>query len=147
MRRVVLIESPFSGLGTEAIRYLACCILDSVIRGEAPIASHALYPLALPEHVAGDGFDWPRTEFGRRKTGRSLGKECHGALMSLHEVVASGNVEPILHVAYTDLGESSGMKWDECEEIERRRLEGTAREIWERGEWPTNARWESTNEQ
>jgi hypothetical protein len=122
MRRVVMVESPYSGLGTEAIRYLACCLLDSILRGEAPVASHGMYPLALPEHVPGEGYDWPCTEDGRRKSGREIEKECHGALMSLHRVEPSGDLEPIPIVAYVDTGESSGMRW------------------------PSSARWLSTNE-
>lgn len=35
-RKVVLIESPYSGQGLEAIRYLSCCLLDSVLRCEWP---------------------------------------------------------------------------------------------------------------
>ncbi len=142
----MLIESPYSGGGVEAIRYLACCLFDSILLGEAPIASHALYPLALPERATGDGSDWPRTEHGHRKQGRAIGKECHGALLVLHEIVASGEAQPIQQVAYVDMGKSSKMKWNDGDPPEERRLTGTARDVWLSGEWPTSARWSATNE-
>lgn len=42
MRRVVL-ESPYAGDVEENVRYARACIRDSLLRGEAPIASHLLY--------------------------------------------------------------------------------------------------------
>ena len=40
----VIIESPFAG-GTPQNRvYLQSCIMDSLMRGEAPFASHGFYP-------------------------------------------------------------------------------------------------------
>jgi hypothetical protein len=46
MRRVIL-ESPFAGADDlereRNRRYLAACLRDSLIRGEAPFASHAIY--------------------------------------------------------------------------------------------------------
>ena len=39
IRPAVLIESPYAG-NPEALRYLACCLLDSILRGEAPYAIH-----------------------------------------------------------------------------------------------------------
>jgi hypothetical protein len=42
MRRVV-IESPFAGDVKLNLRYLRACMRDCLLRGEAPIASHALY--------------------------------------------------------------------------------------------------------
>ncbi|MET3991653.1 hypothetical protein ABID65_003293 [Bradyrhizobium sp. S3.9.2] len=42
MRRVVL-ESPFAGDVEANIAYARACIRDSLLRGEAPIASHLLY--------------------------------------------------------------------------------------------------------
>lgn len=42
MRRVV-IESPYAGDITRNVYYARLCILDSLRRGEAPIASHLLY--------------------------------------------------------------------------------------------------------
>jgi hypothetical protein len=118
-RRPVLIETPYSDKGTEAIRYLACCLLDSIDRGEAPLASHALYPLALPEHVPG---------------GREVGLACRDALAALTRYV----------VAYLDLGVTEGMCRSYCHET--RMLRGRAKETWESGQWPSEARWSRTNE-
>ena len=50
----VLIESPFKGktLKEEAdnIEYAKACLLDSLNRGEAPYASHLLYPQVLDDN-------------------------------------------------------------------------------------------------
>lgn len=40
MRRLVVIESPYSGDVEANVAYLDLCYLDSLKRGEAPIASH-----------------------------------------------------------------------------------------------------------
>ena len=45
MRRVV-IESPFRGM-PDAVGYARRCLIDSLSRGEAPLASHLLYPQVL----------------------------------------------------------------------------------------------------
>lgn len=42
MKRVIL-ESPFAGDVERNIRYARACVRDSLLRGEAPIASHLLY--------------------------------------------------------------------------------------------------------
>lgn len=42
MRRVI-IESPFAGDVARNIAYARRCVRDSLLRGEAPIASHLLY--------------------------------------------------------------------------------------------------------
>src|SRR5690606_9677942 len=48
MRRVV-IESPYAGDVERNVRYARACLLDSLRRGEAPIASHLLYPQVLDD--------------------------------------------------------------------------------------------------
>ena len=60
--KTVIIESPFAAnnwprgfrwLGRWLhARYLRQCIVDSLRRGEAPFASHAIYPQVLRDHVA-----------------------------------------------------------------------------------------------
>lgn len=54
MRRVIL-ESPFASSTPEGIDanivYARRCLLDSLNRGEAPIASHLLYPQVLDDTV------------------------------------------------------------------------------------------------
>lgn len=68
MRRVIL-ESPFAAptwWGRAANRrYARACLLDSLQRGEAPIASHLLYPHVLDDNDATEwslgimsGFAW-----------------------------------------------------------------------------------------
>lgn len=42
MKRVI-IESPYAGDVERNLRYLRACMRDCLSRGEAPIASHALY--------------------------------------------------------------------------------------------------------
>lgn len=42
MKRVIL-ESPFAGKVDFNIAYARACLRDSLLRGEAPIASHLLY--------------------------------------------------------------------------------------------------------
>ena len=53
--RLVLIESPFAGVMPEAreanFEYLKQAMRDCLARGEAPFASHALYPLVLDDKV------------------------------------------------------------------------------------------------
>lgn len=89
----VIVESPFAGRGEKRIvqeafnkAYLAACFFDCYKRGESPIASHALGPLALDD-----------TNPEQRK----LGIEAGFAWRSVAEKI----------VVYTDLGISSGMQW------------------------------------
>jgi len=41
--RLVIIESPYAGDVERNVRYARLCVRDSLLRGEAPIASHLLY--------------------------------------------------------------------------------------------------------
>lgn len=45
MRRVIL-ESPFAGDVAANMEYARACVRDSLLRGEAPLASHLLYTQA-----------------------------------------------------------------------------------------------------
>lgn len=54
MKPLVIIESPFAG-ATEQIRndniaYARKCVADSLARGEAPLASHLLFPQLLDDN-------------------------------------------------------------------------------------------------
>jgi hypothetical protein len=49
MRRVVL-ESPLAGNVERNVAYAKAALLDSLKRGEAPIASHLLYPQVLDDN-------------------------------------------------------------------------------------------------
>lgn len=84
MKRVV-IESPYAGDTAVNLGYLAECLKDSINRGEAPFASHAIYPLCLDDNV--------REE-------RIKGIVCGYQWMVAADLVA----------VYTDLGISPGMK-------------------------------------
>jgi hypothetical protein len=54
-RRRVLIESPFHADTPEGIEanlaYARLCLKDSLLRGEAPLASHILYPQVLDDNI------------------------------------------------------------------------------------------------
>lgn len=41
--KLVILESPFAGDVEANIKYARACVRDSLLRGEAPIASHLLY--------------------------------------------------------------------------------------------------------
>lgn len=43
MSRLVILESPYAGDVTANVEYARLCVRDSILRGEAPIASHLLY--------------------------------------------------------------------------------------------------------
>lgn len=47
MQRLVVVESPYKGKIEENTHYARAAICDALARGEAPIASHLLYPQAL----------------------------------------------------------------------------------------------------
>jgi hypothetical protein len=51
--RLVILESPFAGDEKANIDYARLCVRDSLMRGEAPIASHLLYtqPTILDDNV------------------------------------------------------------------------------------------------
>src|SRR5215469_4222199 len=80
----VVIESPYSGDTKKNLAYLNLCMLDSIRRGEAPIASHKLYTDILND-------DDPEE--------RSLGINLGFAWLKVADLVAF----------YSDLGMSRGM--------------------------------------
>lgn len=64
MRRVI-IESPLAGDVARNRRYLTACLRDSLLRGEAPFASHAIYVGPLDDDIREErdrgiaaGFAW-----------------------------------------------------------------------------------------
>lgn len=84
MRRVIL-ESPYAGdigMNTDYARH---CLLDSLGRGEAPLASHLLYTQVLRDHIADE---------------RAKGIAAGHAWITAADAV----------VVYTDLGISPGMQ-------------------------------------
>lgn len=42
-KRLVILESPYAGNVEQNLSYMRKCLRDSLLRGEAPIASHGLY--------------------------------------------------------------------------------------------------------
>jgi hypothetical protein len=54
LMKLVIIESPYAGDVEANIEYARRCVRDSLMRGEAPIASHLLYtqPGILDDDVA-----------------------------------------------------------------------------------------------
>jgi hypothetical protein len=52
-RKIVIVESPFAGDVADNITYARRCLRDSLLRGEAPFASHLLYtqPNVLDDDV------------------------------------------------------------------------------------------------
>ncbi len=87
MKRVIL-ESPYAGNIELNVRYARACLRDSLMRGEAPIASHLLYtqPGVLQDEIQAE-----------RQHGIDAGLEWR--------TVAEGTV------VYTNLGISKGMEY------------------------------------
>ena len=48
--KLVIIESPYAGQIERNLSYARECLFDSLKRGEAPIASHLLYPQVLNDN-------------------------------------------------------------------------------------------------
>ena len=49
--KLVVIESPYAGDIEGNRRYLIAAMMDSLKRGEAPFASHAIYPMVMGDAV------------------------------------------------------------------------------------------------
>lgn len=47
----VVLETPYAGDVEGNVQYARTCLLDCLARGEAPIASHLLYPQVLDDEV------------------------------------------------------------------------------------------------
>jgi hypothetical protein len=86
--RLVILESPYAGDVERNVRYARACLRDSLLRGEAPIASHLLYtqPGVLDDAVPAE-----------RQRGIDAG-------------LAWGRVAEAT-VVYRDLGVSRGMQY------------------------------------
>jgi len=81
----VIIESPYAGDVTANLIYARRALADSLARGEAPFASHLLYPQVLDDSIY---------------TERDLGITCGWAWAEWSDVI----------VFYIDYGMSSGMQ-------------------------------------
>lgn len=87
MKKVIL-ESPYAGNVEANIKYARACVRDSLLRGEAPIASHLLY---TQEGILRDDIPEERNQ-------------------GIHAGLAWKEVAD-LHVFYVDLGISRGMEY------------------------------------
>lgn len=83
--RLVILESPYAGNVKANVAYARACLLDSLTRREAPIASHLLYTQVLDD-----------TDPDERARGIAAG-------------LAWRTVPGVLPVFYIDYGWSSGM--------------------------------------
>ena len=83
--KLVIIESPYAGDVHRNLNYARAAMLDCLSRGEAPFASHLLYPLVLDDEDPGE-------RYRGIKAGLAWGQ--HADLVAV----------------YTDLGISTGMK-------------------------------------
>ena len=81
----VIILSPYKGDIEGNLKYLRQCMADSAKRGEAPYASHAMYPFFLNDMLPEE---------------RAKGFEMEAAWLAVAEMIA----------VYWDLGVSSGMQ-------------------------------------
>src|SRR4051794_14059649 len=107
--RLVIIESPYAGEIEANVEYARACVRDSLLRGEAPLASHLLYtqPGIMRDEVPEE-----------RQWGIDAG------LAWRHVAEA--------HVVYTDRGISKGMEYGMAaaraagKTIEFRSLKGSA---------------------
>lgn len=86
--KLVILESPYAGNVLTNIQYARKCVRDSLLRGEAPIASHLLY---TQDGILND--DIPEE--------RQLGIDAGLAWKSVAEAT----------VVYADLGITSGMNY------------------------------------
>lgn len=127
--KLVIIESPFGTKpdGTrctaeemaENQRYARACMLDSLRRGEAPFASHVLYPLVLDDATPEE---------------RRMGMEAGFAWGAAAAFISSRlcNTFPAAAGVYIDRGVTPGMK----EGIIRHKTNGLrVEERTLRGEW------------
>ncbi len=87
MTRKVILESPYGGDIERNVRYARACVRDSLLRFEAPIASHLLYtqPGILKDEIPAE---------------RNMGISAGLAWLSVADAT----------VVYTDLGISPGME-------------------------------------
>ena len=107
--KLVIIESPL-GTNSDGTRctdeqfkrnqeYVFACMLDSLIKGETPFASHALYPLVLKD-----------ADPSERRLGMEAGFNIAKAFYwATHGAYEYGEDVEVICAVYSDRGESSGM--------------------------------------
>lgn len=99
---MVVIESPFSAPTQDEfernMRYLKCCFIDALARGESPYASHMLFPQVLHDAMEAE-----------RQLGMACGFDVGMALSYAYDYRGANMLQP-RHVFYLDLGMSRGMR-------------------------------------
>lgn len=111
--RLVILESPYAGDVERNIKYARACLRDSLVRGDAPLASHLLYtqPGVLNDSIPAE-----------REWGIAAGLAWGAAAAAT--------------VVYTDLGITEGMAYG----IDQARADGRVieyRQLGYTGEDPT----------
>ena len=113
--KCVIIESPYRAEGPSEFRanedYARLCLKDSLDRGEAPLASHLLYPQVLSDANPEE---------------RKLGMEVGWAWLLLADLV----------VVYTDRGITQGMEGGIGKAV-KHGIEVERRQLWPDGEGKT----------
>src|SRR5512147_3137934 len=99
-KRIVILESPYAGNVERNLRYLRAGMRDAFLRGELPLASHALYtqPGVLDDTV-------PKERELGIAAGFKLAEVLHFAAQFLHPCHAL----PTARVFLNDYGVSRGM--------------------------------------
>lgn len=108
--RLVIIESPYAGPTPEAVAanvaYARACLLDSLRRGEAPIASHLLYTQVLNDLI-------PEERALGIAAGLAWRLACQLKADPLHEILVGDRTRrlavPVFPAFYIDFGWSRGM--------------------------------------
>jgi len=111
MRRVI-IETPYAGDIERNLRYLRACLRDSLLRGEAPFASHGLYTQegVLRDHDVSERMHGIEAGFAWREVAQAT-------------------------VVYEDLGISTGMKYG-IEDSEKKGVPVEFRRLGDKWETP-----------
>lgn len=94
-RKVVLIESPYAGDVGRNTEYAKMAMLDSISRGEAPIATHLLHTQVLDDNDQG------MRQIGM-DCGAAIARMVDGLAVYVDYGISRGMVERLLQ--YTDCG-------------------------------------------
>lgn len=83
--KMVMLESPYAGFVEDNIEYAQICMHDSIMRGEAPFASHLLYtqPNVLNDNI-------PCERILGMKAGMEVATRCDASVFYLDRGVSSG---------------------------------------------------------
>jgi hypothetical protein len=108
--RLVIVESPYAGDVETNVMYARACMLNSLLKGEAPFLEHLLYTQVLDDTVPAE-----------RAMGIAAGLAWRKARTCLYRHDMGTILEPVLPAFYVDLGWSPAMlaarAWYERERI------------------------------